>query len=55
MKLPIISATTGHLIGDVMRDAKPSGIYPPNTFDPVVKAAYDFQELRHKEKKAKGT
>ena len=42
------------LMGQVMRDAKPSGQYPPNITDPVVKAAYDFQELRHKEKKTKG-
>lgn len=42
------------LVGQVMRDAKPSGQYPPNTTDPVVKAAYDFQELRHKDKKYKG-
>ncbi|XP_031787876.1 KICSTOR complex protein SZT2 isoform X2 [Nasonia vitripennis] len=41
------------LMGQVMRDAKPSGQYPANTTDPVVKAAYDFQELRHKEKKSK--
>lgn len=41
------------LMGQVMRDAKPSGQYPANTTDPVVKAAYDFQELRHKEKKTK--
>ncbi|XP_011497452.1 PREDICTED: protein SZT2-like isoform X2 [Ceratosolen solmsi marchali] len=42
-----------HMMGQVMRDAKPCGQYPPNTTDPVVKAAYDFQELRHKEKKSK--
>lgn len=41
-------------MGQVMRDAKPSGQYPPNMTDPVVKAAHDFQELRHKEKKIKG-
>lgn len=41
-------------MGQVMRDAKPSGQYPPNITDPVVKAAFDFQELRHKEKKTKG-
>jgi hypothetical protein len=42
------------MMAQVMRDAKPCGQYPPNTTDPVVKAAYDFQELRHKEKKSKG-
>lgn len=42
------------VMGQVMRDAKPSGQYPANTSDPVVKAAYDLQELRHKEKKTKG-
>ena len=42
------------LIGQVMRDAKPSGHYPPNTNDSVIKAALDFQELLHKNKKIRG-
>lgn len=42
------------LMSQVMRDAKPSCQYPSNTNDPVVKAAYDFQEIRHKDKKTKG-
>ncbi|XP_023246457.1 KICSTOR complex protein SZT2 [Copidosoma floridanum] len=37
----------------VMRDVKPSGQYPVNISDPVVKTIYDFQEVRHKDKKAK--
>ena len=44
-----------YLMGQVMRDAKPSAHHPPHTNDPVVKAAYDFQEHRHREKKAKGS
>ncbi|XP_033214181.1 KICSTOR complex protein SZT2-like isoform X2 [Belonocnema kinseyi] len=45
------SFSWNHFMGQVMRDAKPSGQHPPNTTDPVVKAAHDFHELRHREKK----
>lgn len=49
------SFSWNHLMGQVMRDAKPSTQHPPNTTDPVVKAAHDFHELRHREKKNKGS
>lgn len=42
------------VVGQAMRDAKPSAPYPLNTTDPIVKAAYDLQDLRHREKKIKG-
>lgn len=42
------------VVGQAMRDAKPSALYPLNTTDPIVKAAYDLQDLRHREKKIKG-
>lgn len=48
------SFSWNHLMGQVMRDAKPNAQNPPATTDPVVKAAYDFQELRQREKKRKG-
>ncbi|XP_014480858.1 PREDICTED: protein SZT2-like [Dinoponera quadriceps] len=41
------------VVGQAMRDAKPSVSYPLNTTDPIVKAAYDLQDLRHREKKIK--
>lgn len=42
------------VVGQAMRDAKPSAPYSFNTMDPIVKAAYDLQDLRHREKKIKG-
>lgn len=48
------SFSWSHLMGQVMRDAKPNAQSSPTTTDPVVKAAYDFQELRQREKKRKG-
>lgn len=42
------------VVGQAMRDAKPSAPYPLNTSDPIVKAAYDLQDLRHREKRIKG-
>ncbi|XP_032678990.1 KICSTOR complex protein SZT2-like [Odontomachus brunneus] len=41
------------VVGQAMRDAKPSAPYPLNTTDPIVKAAYDLQDLRHREKRIK--
>lgn len=41
-------------IGQVLRDAKPSGPQQVNTVDPVIRAAYHLQDLRYHEKKAKG-
>lgn len=40
-------------IGQVLRDAKPGGSHPMNIADPVIRAAYHLQELRHREKRAK--
>jgi len=42
------------VVGQAMRDAKPSAPHPHNTTDAIVKAAYDLQDLRHREKKIKG-
>lgn len=42
------------MVGQAMRDAKPSAPHPHNTTDAIVKAAYDLQDLRHREKKIKG-
>ncbi|XP_014220610.1 KICSTOR complex protein SZT2-like isoform X1 [Trichogramma pretiosum] len=50
---PGLGLTSIQMMDQVMRDAKPSGQYPTNTIDPVVKSAYDFQELRQKDKKIK--
>ncbi|EFN84896.1 KICSTOR complex protein SZT2 isoform X2 [Harpegnathos saltator] len=41
------------VVGQAMRDAKPSASYTLNTADPIVKAAYDLQDLRHREKRVK--
>ncbi|XP_034939533.1 KICSTOR complex protein SZT2-like [Chelonus insularis] len=41
------------MTGQVMRDSRPSGHYPPNTTDPVVKAVYDLQDLHQRERKSK--
>lgn len=49
-----IGFSWNRLMGQVMRDAKPSGQYPKVTNDPVIKVACDFQELLHKYKKLKG-
>ncbi|XP_048511777.1 KICSTOR complex protein SZT2-like isoform X2 [Athalia rosae] len=40
-------------IGQILRDVKPSGPYPVNTVDPVIRAAYHLQDLRHRDKKVK--
>lgn len=42
------------MVGQAMRDAKPSTPHPHNTTDAIVKAAYDLQDLRHREKRIKG-
>lgn len=42
------------VVGQAMRDAKPNAPHPYNTTDAIVKAAYDLQDLRHREKKIKG-
>jgi len=42
------------MVGQAMRDAKPNAPHPHNTTDAIVKAAYDLQDLRHREKKIKG-
>lgn len=41
------------VVGQAMRDAKPS-VHLHVTTDPIVKAAHDLQDLRHREKKIKG-
>ncbi|XP_057320134.1 KICSTOR complex protein SZT2-like [Microplitis mediator] len=41
------------LVSQVMRDARPNMYYPPNTFDPVVKAVHDLQDLHQRERKNK--
>ncbi|KAL0121707.1 hypothetical protein PUN28_006892 [Cardiocondyla obscurior] len=41
------------MVGQAMRDAKPSASHSHNTTDAIVKAAYDLQDLRHREKKIK--
>ncbi|XP_011685281.1 PREDICTED: protein SZT2-like isoform X1 [Wasmannia auropunctata] len=41
------------VVGQAMRDAKPSASHSHNTTDTIVKAAYDLQDLRHREKKIK--
>uniref|UniRef100_A0A0C9R6N5 Szt2 protein n=1 Tax=Fopius arisanus TaxID=64838 RepID=A0A0C9R6N5_9HYME len=41
------------LLGQVMRDARPSMQYPPNTTDPVVKGICDLQDLHQRERKTK--
>ncbi|XP_012229201.2 KICSTOR complex protein SZT2-like isoform X1 [Linepithema humile] len=41
------------MIGQAMRDAKPNTAHTHNTTDAIVKAAYDLQDLRHREKKVK--
>lgn len=38
-----------------LRDAKPNIHYPQNICDPVVKAAYDLQDVHNREKKSKGS
>ncbi|XP_024942950.1 KICSTOR complex protein SZT2 isoform X2 [Cephus cinctus] len=40
-------------VSQVLRDAKPSPHHSGSVTDPVIKAANDFQELRHQEKKSK--
>lgn len=42
------------VVGQAMRDAKPSAAHPHNTTDAIVRAAYDLQDLRHREKRIKG-
>lgn len=42
------------IVGQAMRDAKPNTPHPHNTMDPIVRAAYDLQDLRHREKRIKG-
>ena len=37
-----------------LRDVIPNPHYPQNIVDPVVKAAYDLQDVYHREKKSKG-
>ena len=44
-----------HLMGQMMRDVKASVQHPSTSTDPVVKAVHDFQELRYREKKSKGS
>ncbi|XP_063994970.1 KICSTOR complex protein SZT2-like [Diachasmimorpha longicaudata] len=41
------------MLGQVMRDARPTMQYPPNTPDPVVKGIYDLQDLYQRERKTK--
>lgn len=41
------------VVGQAMRDAKPNTSHSHSTTDPIVKAAYDLQDLRHREKKIK--
>ncbi|XP_018338951.1 PREDICTED: protein SZT2-like [Trachymyrmex septentrionalis] len=41
------------IVGQAMRDAKPSAPHPHNMTDTIVKAAYDLQDLRHREKRIK--
>ncbi|XP_018404829.1 PREDICTED: protein SZT2-like [Cyphomyrmex costatus] len=41
------------VIGQAIRDAKPSASHSHNTTDTIVKAAYDLQDLRHREKRIK--
>ncbi|XP_072752702.1 KICSTOR complex protein SZT2 [Anoplolepis gracilipes] len=41
------------VVGQAMRDAKPNAPHLHNTTDAIVKAAYDLQDLRHREKKIK--
>ncbi|KYN29036.1 Protein SZT2, partial [Trachymyrmex cornetzi] len=41
------------VVGQVMRDAKPSAPHLHNMTDTIVKAAYDLQDLRHREKRIK--
>lgn len=40
-------------IGQVLRDAKPGGLNPVHSVDPVIRAASHLQILGHREKKAK--
>lgn len=49
-----IECSWSRLIGQVMREAKPSIHYLSNTNDSVIKATCDFQELVHKTKKIRG-